>query len=496
MQSLFAMSDLKIYDTYKREIRVFKPIRHPFVGIYICGPTVYGHPHLGHARGPIVFDVLHRYLVYKGYKVRFVRNITDVGHLVNDADEGEDKIAKKARVEQLEPMEIAQFYTDSYHQMLQALNVRPASIEPRASGHIIEQIDMIKTIIDKGFAYESNGSVYFDVMKYSKDHDYGKLSGRILEDLIAGAGNEARELEGQDEKHHPNDFALWKKAGPEHIMRWPSPWSTGFPGWHIECSAMSRKYLGDTFDIHGGGMDLLFPHHESEIAQSHACTGHQPVNYWIHHNMITVNGQKMAKSLNNGISIDEFFSGNHHLLEKAYTPMTLKFFILQAHYRGTLDFSNTALQASEKGLNRLLQAGETLNRINPGNSSDIDADTLKVELEAALDDDLNTPILIAGLFDLVTKINTIAAGQMSIDNENLIKLKALYQTFVYDILGLKNESESSSDKVKGVMDILIELRQVAKQEKNYPLSDTIRKKLSEIGIELKDGKEGTTYTFN
>ena len=490
------MADLRLYDTYRRENRVFQPIRHPFVGIYICGPTVYGHPHLGHARGPIVFDVLHRYLVYKGYKVRFVRNITDVGHLVHDADEGEDKIAKKARVEELEPMEIAQFYTDSYHSMLQALNVRPASIEPRASGHIIEQIDMIKGIIEKGFAYESNGSVYFDVLKYSKDHDYGKLSGRILEDLIAGAGNEARELEGQDEKRNPNDFALWKKAGPEHIMRWPSPWSEGFPGWHIECSAMSRKYLGDTFDIHGGGMDLLFPHHESEIAQSTACTGHAPVNYWMHHNMITVNGQKMAKSLNNGISIDEFFSGNHHLLEKAYTPMTLKFFILQAHYRGTLDFSNAALQASEKGLNRLMQAGETLNRLKASVKNDLNLAEMKTELESALDDDLNTPILIAGLFDLVTKINLIDAGQLSIDATSLEQLKALYNTFVFDILGLKNETDAGSDKIKGVMELLIELRQEAKASKNYELSDTIRKKLSALGIELKDGKEGTTYSLN
>lgn len=490
------MSDLRIYDTYRRETRVFKPLNHPFVGIYICGPTVYGHPHLGHARGPVIFDVLHRYLIHKGYKVRFVRNITDVGHLVNDADEGEDKIAKKARVELLEPMEIAQFYTDSYNKMLLDLNIRPASIVPRASGHIIEQIEMISKIIENGFAYVSNGSVYFDVLKYSKDHDYGKLSGRILDDLIAGAGNESRELEGQDEKRNPNDFALWKKAGPEHIMQWNSPWSSGFPGWHIECSAMSRKYLGDTFDIHGGGMDLLFPHHESEIAQSQACTGHSPANYWMHHNMITVNSQKMAKSLNNGISIDEFFSGDNPLLEKAYSPMTLKFFILQAHYRGTLDFSNSALQASEKGLSRLLQAGETLERIKPSDKNDLDANTLYLELEAALDEDLNTPVLIAGLFEMVTKINQIASEQLSINQENLDVLKSIYKTFVYDILGFKNELESGSDKIKGVMDVLIELRNQAKAEKNYQLSDTIRLKLSDIGVELKDGKDGTTYTIN
>jgi cysteinyl-tRNA synthetase len=490
------MTPLKIYDTYSRETRPFEPINAPFVGIYVCGPTVYGHPHLGHARGPVVFDVLHRFLVHKGYKVRFVRNVTDVGHLVNDADEGEDKIAKKAKVEQLEPMEIAQFYTDSYHHMLHAMNVRPASIEPRASGHIIEQIEMIKSIIDKGYAYESNGSVYFDVLSYSKSHDYGKLSGRVIEDLIAGAGNEARDLEGQDEKKNANDFALWKKAGPEHIMQWPSPWSNGFPGWHIECSAMSRKYLGDTFDIHGGGMDLLFPHHESEIAQSMACTGHQPARYWMHHNMITVNGQKMAKSLNNGISIEEFFSGNHHLLEKAYTPMTLKFFILQAHYRGTLDFSNTALQASEKGLNRLLTADETLKTIKPSSSSDIQVNDIAQKLENALNEDLNTPILIAELFDVVTKINQMASGQLQINAEDLKVLQVLYTTYVFDILGLKKESEATSEKIEGVMQLLIDLRNEAKADKNYALSDTIRKKLSEIGIELKDGKEGTSFSIN
>ncbi len=490
------MTPLKIYDTYKRETLVFEPINHPFVGIYVCGPTVYGHPHLGHARGPIVFDVLHRFLLHKGYKVRFVRNITDVGHLVNDADEGEDKITKKAKIEQLEPMEIAQYYTDSYNSMLLALNIKPASIVPRASGHIIEQIEMIKTIIDNGFAYESNGSVYFDVLSYSKTHDYGKLSGRILEDLIAGAGNEARELEGQDEKRNPNDFALWKKAGPEHIMQWPSPWSNGFPGWHIECSAMSKKYLGETFDIHGGGMDLLFPHHESEIAQSVACSGHQPAKFWMHHNMITVNGQKMAKSLNNGISIEEFFSGNNPLLEKAYTPMTLRFFILQAQYRGTLDFSNAALQASEKGLNRLLIADDTLKGLKANGETNFSIDAIESELESALNEDLNTPILIAGLFDLVSKINLLAVGQLNISEVDLQRLKSLYQTYVFDILGLQKEAEASSEKIDGVMSVLIDLRNQAKADKNYALSDAIRKKLSDVGIELKDGKEGTTYSFN
>lgn len=488
------MSALRLYDTYKREIRAFEPINPPFVGIYVCGPTVYGHPHLGHARGPVVFDVLHRYLQHLNFKVRFVRNITDVGHLVNDADEGDDKIAKKARLEQLEPMEIAQFYSDSYHKMLNSLNVIPASIEPRASGHIIEQIEMIQSIIENGFAYESNGSVYFDVIGYSKTNNYGKLSGRVLEDLIAGAGNEARELEGQDEKRNPNDFALWKKAGVEHIMQWSSPWGKGFPGWHIECSAMSKKYLGETFDIHGGGMDLLFPHHESEIAQSVACGGKQPANYWMHHNMITVNSQKMAKSLNNGISIDEFFSGNNALLEKAYSPMTLKFFILQAHYRGTLDFSNDALKAAEKGLNRLLQASETLKNLKTGKTSEVDINSLCNKCYAALNEDLNTPILIATLFDLVSLINTIASGNIQISPSDLEILQKNYNTFVFDILGLKVEKSEKSEKTDGLMQMLIEMRNEAKASKNYALSDLIRNKLSEIGFELKDGKEGTTYS--
>lgn len=488
------MKTLRLYDTYKRNVVDFEPINPPFAGIYICGPTVYGNPHLGHARGPVVFDVLHRYMRHLGYKVRFVRNITDVGHLVNDADEGEDKIARKARLEQLEPMEIAQYYTDSYHSMLQQLNVLPASIEPRASGHIIEQIEMISEIMEKGYAYEANGSVYFDVLGYSANHDYGKLSGRVLEDLIAGAGNEARELEAQDEKRNPNDFALWKKAGPEHIMQWSSPWGKGFPGWHIECSAMSKKYLGETFDIHGGGMDLLFPHHESEIAQSVACSGKQPARYWMHHNMITVNGQKMAKSLNNGISIDEFFSGNNPLLEKAYSPMTLKFFILQAHYRGTLDFSNSALQASEKGLSRLLEASRTLKKLKTSADSSVDAAALKQACYDALSEDLNTPVLIAVLFEMVSSINSISAGLMQIDQANLDILSEIYNTFVTDILGLKTESAATAGKTDGLMQIIIDMRNKAKADKNYALSDEIRDKLKLAGFELKDGKEGTSYS--
>lgn len=490
------MSSLKLYDTYKRETLEFKAKNPPFVGIYVCGPTVYGNPHLGHARGPVIFDVLHRYLKHLGYQVRFVRNITDVGHLVNDADSGEDKIAKKARLEQLEPMEIAQFYTDTYHSMLQAMHILPASIEPRASGHIIEQIEMIQEIIQNGFAYEANGSVYFDVKAYSQKHDYGKLSGRVLEDLIAGAGNEARTLEGQEEKRNPNDFALWKKASAEHIMQWNSPWGKGFPGWHIECSAMSKKYLGETFDIHGGGMDLLFPHHESEVAQSMACSGHQPANYWMHHNMITVNGQKMAKSLNNGISIDEFFSGKNPLLEKAYSPMTLKFFILQAHYRGTLDFSNAALQASEKGLSRLLEGVQTAARLKPSDRSSFEVKPLVEACYEALNEDLNTPILIAALFELLNQINLLAADKATLTEADLNSLKSAYSLFLSDILGLEANQSQNSEKTTDLIQMLIQLRQEAKAQKNYALSDQIRIQLSEIGIELKDSKEGTHFTIH
>ena len=489
------MQNIQLYNTYTRTIEKFEPLQPPFVGIYLCGPTVYGLPHLGHVRGPVFFDILHRYLKKCDYKVRLVRNITDVGHLVNDADEGEDKIAKLAKIEQLEPMEVAQFYTNKYHEMLNALNLFPASIEPRASGHIIEQIEMIETIINTGYAYASNGSVYFDVLKYSETNDYGKLSGRVLEDLIAGAGNEARELEGQEEKRNPNDFALWKKAGPEHIMQWNSPWSRGFPGWHIECSAMSKKYLGDTFDIHGGGMDLLFPHHESEIAQSTACTSHNPAKYWMHHNMITINGQKMAKSLNNGISVQAFFSGDHPLLEKAYSPMTLKFFILMAHYRGTLDFSNTALQAAEKGLSRLMAASETLKKLS---TSSIENGSVKVlidEAYQALNDDLNTPILISKLFELATIINSANGGTASISNDELNLLNTHFDTFIFDILGLKAELSANNEKLDGVMQMLLTMRNEAKLNKNYALSDEIRNKLSDLGFEIKDGKEGSSYTI-
>lgn len=482
---------LHLYNTLTRKIEVFSPITAPFVGIYLCGPTVYGEPHLGHVRGPVTFDILNRYLLHLGYKVRFVRNITDVGHLTDDSDDGDDKILKKAIVEKLEPMEIAQKYTYSYHQMLNSLNVIPASIEPRASGHIIEQIAMIEELIKKGYAYESRGSVYFDVSAYSKDYPYGELSGRITEELLAGSSR--RTLEGQDEKRNPTDFALWKKADKTHIMKWTSPWSEGFPGWHIECSAMSKKYLGETFDIHGGGMDLLFPHHESEIAQSKGCTGHTPAKYWVHHNMITINGQKMAKSLNNGILAKDFFTGNHPLLTQAYSPMNLKFFIMQAHYRGTLDFSNDALQAADKGLERIFNAVETLKELKPSTQG-WDAESWKQNCYNALNDDLNTPILIAHLFDAVKAINSIKSGLETIDTDGLKLLQTNFNVFVTDILGLKNTTQSKSDnKEDDLIKLLIEIREKAKMEKNYAFSDHIRYQLSNIGIELKDSKEGTTF---
>lgn len=486
---------MKLYNSYSRQLEEFKPISEGFAGIYICGPTVYAEPHLGHIRGPIVFDILHRYLLHQGLKVRFVRNITDVGHLVNDADEGEDKLAAKAKVEQLEPMEIAHKYTLSYQDMLDATNVLPASIEPRASGHIIEQIEMIEQILEQGFAYESNGSIYFDVKKYADQHDYGKLSGRKLDELIAGAGNEARALSGQEEKRNPEDFALWKKAEPMHIMQWPSPWSQGFPGWHIECSAMSRKYLGNEFDIHGGGMDLLFPHHESEIAQSTASCGSNPARYWMHHNMVTINGQKMAKSLGNGISIKELFSGNHPLLDQAYDGMTLRLFILQAHYRSTLDFSNQALQAAEKGLHRLLKAVKTCENLKASEASDVNIAEALNGFYAALDDDLNTPVAIAHLFDLVKMINQINAGEANISETDLQLLQKDFPSIIIDILGLESKESAQSNQdedINFLLDTLLHLRSEAKASKNYALSDQIRDKLSAIGYVIKDSKDGAS----
>jgi cysteinyl-tRNA synthetase len=447
-------------------------------------------------RGPVVFDVLRRYLEHLGYKVRHVRNITDVGHLVGDVDEGEDKLQKQARLEQVEPMEVAQTYTLAYNEMIRLMGVLPPGIEPRASGHIIEQIEMISVIIDAGLAYEVNGSVYFDVLAYAKNNAYGKLSGRVLEDLIAGAGNEARELEGQEEKRNPNDFALWKKADPEHIMQWSSPWGKGYPGWHIECSAMSRKYLGDVFDIHGGGMDLLFPHHESEIAQSTACTGHNPARFWVHHNMITINGQKMAKSLGNGITVEELFSGKHPLLQQAYSPMTLRFFILQAHYRGTLDFSNEALQASEKGLQRLWKAAETASGLKAAAQNDYDVNGIVAACAAAMNDDLNTPQVIAQLFEAARVANLCNDGKLALDAANIEALQQLFKVWMEDILGIRTESAGDDQALDGVMQMLLDMRAKAKADKNYALSDEIRNRLSALGLVIRDGKDGSSWSRN
>lgn len=484
-----------IYSTLSRKKEIFEPIAPPHVGMYVCGPTVYGDPHLGHARSAITFDLLFRYLKYLGYKVRYVRNITDVGHLENDADNGEDKLVKKARIAQLEPMEVAKFYTDRYHDMMDRLNVCRPSIEPNASGHIMEQIDMIRQILDAGFAYVENGSVYFDVVKYSQKYHYGKLSGRIVEDLLTAT---RENLEGQEEKHNSVDFALWKKAQPEHIMRWHSPWSDGFPGWHLECSAMGRKYLGEIFDIHGGGIDLLFPHHESEIAQSQIANGNEPCRYWMHNNMITVNGQKMGKSLGNSIMLEEFFTGNHKLLVQAYDPMTVRFFILQAHYRSTLDFSNDALQAAEKGLKRLMQAAKTLNIIMPSEDTTDNETITSIEKACydALDDDLNSPIAISLLFEAVRIINSVADKKAKINILDLNKLKNLFKNVAFDILGLKDESIGNSEELaSSLIKIIIDLRQQSKNNKDWQTSDSIRKQLTELGITVKDTKEGTDWSM-
>ena len=483
---------LFIYNTLNRKKELFEPLNAPFVGLYVCGPTVYGDAHLGHARPAITFDLLFRYLTHLEYKVRYVRNITDVGHLVNDADEGEDKIAKKARLEQLEPMEVVQFFTDRYHKDMDDLNVRKPSIEPRASGHIIEQIDVIEKLIENGFAYESNGSIYFDVEAYSKKYDYGKLSGRKIEELIANT----RELEGQSEKKNSFDFALWKKAAPEHIMRWPSKWSDGFPGWHLECSAMSQKYLGTEFDIHGGGLDLQFPHHECEIAQSTGAYGKEAVKYWMHNNMITINGQKMGKSLGNFITLSQMFSGENDVLEQAYSPMTVRFFMLQAHYRSPLDFSNEALKAAEKGFFRLLAAMATLDKIQAKDSSSVKLDELKTKCYEALNDDLNTPILIAHLFDGVKTINSLAAGTESITAEDLEELKALYRTLVYDVLGLQEEGsveEGNNEMLDKVISLLLTTRNEAKKNKDWATADKIRDELTNLGITVKDTKDGSEW---
>lgn len=486
--------NLNIYNTLTRKKELFEPLHPPYVGLYVCGPTVYGDAHLGHARPAITFDLLFRYLKHIGYKVRYVRNITDVGHLENDCDDGEDKIAKKARLEKLEPMEVVQHYTTRYHQDMDALKVIRPSIEPHASGHIIEQIEMIESILDKGFAYEVNGSVYFDVVEYNKKYNYGKLSGRKLDDLICNT----RDLEGQDEKKNNADFALWKKASPNHIMRWKSPWGEGFPGWHIECSAMSKKYLGEKFDIHGGGMDLLFPHHECEIAQSVAATGNEAVNYWVHNNMITINGQKMGKSLDNFITLREFFNGNHKALKKEYSPMTLRFFILQAHYRSTLDFSNEALIAAEKGLERLMEAKNKIEKIEPGKKGNVSIDQIKNKCYDALNDDLNTPIAISHLFDAVKIINSAFDKKTSLDKSQIDELSNLFNIFLNDIFGIESsqQADSSDDnKVEELMDVILEVRKNAREKKDFQISDYIRDKLNELNIEIKDTKEGASWSI-
>jgi len=499
--------NLLVYNTLTRQKELFRPLNAPHVGMYVCGPTVYGDAHLGHARPAITFDIVFRYLQHLGYKVRYVRNITDVGHLEHDADEGEDKIAKKARLEQLEPMEVAQYYTNRFHDAMAALNVLPPSIEPHATGHIIEQEQLVQEILDNGFAYESNGSVYFDVEAYNKKHKYGILSGRNLDDII----NNSRELAGVGEKKNQADFALWKKAQPEHIMRWPSKWGDGFPGWHCECTAMGRKYLGTHFDIHGGGMDLVFPHHECEIAQAVASQGDQMVHYWIHNNMITINGQKMGKSLGNFITLQEFFDGSHkdkdgkEMLAQAYAPMTIRFFILQAHYRSTVDFSNDALISAEKGLERLIDAHKALKSIQPTNEGTVDmafVEDLRQKCYEALNDDFNTPIVISHLFDATRVINQIVDKKATITAAVLDELTKVFELFAFDILGLKasangqNGGAAREEAFGKVVDMLLEQRMKAKANKDWATSDMIRDQLAALGFEVKDTKDGFTWKLN
>jgi cysteinyl-tRNA synthetase len=495
---------LFIYNSLTRKKELFVPLVPMHAGMYVCGPTVYGDPHLGHARPAITFDLVFRYLKHIGYKVRYVRNITDVGHLEGDADAGDDKIGKKARLEQLEPMEVVQYYTNRYHELMAKLNLLNPSIEPHASGHIIEQIAMVQKILDAGFAYERNGSIYFDIEKYNQKYPYGILSGRKVDELIAYT----RELDGQEEKKSSFDFALWKKATPEHIMRWPSPWGEGYPGWHLECSAMGTKYLGEQFDIHGGGMDLLFPHHESEIAQSMAANDKMPVRYWMHNNMITINGQKMGKSLGNALSLEDFFSGSNPLLEKAYSPMTIRFFILQAHYRGTLDFSNEALQASEKGLRKLYAAlkivvsrQSSVGGQQPGTRNPEPETVSKtisdfvISCYSAMNDDFNSPVVIAQLFDMARLINLVKEGKEKLSENDLAVLGETYRTFMADILGLEPEEQSGQkdEIIGGLMNTIIDIRAEARAKKDFAISDHIRDKLLKINIQIKDGKDGATW---
>jgi len=474
-------------NTLTRRKELFEPLAPPFAGMYVCGPTVYSEAHLGHARPAVTFDLLYRYLMHLGYSVRYVRNITDVGHLENETDEtGEDKITRKARQEHLEPMEVVQKYMNSFHAAMERLNTLPPSIEPRATGHIIEQQQLIERLIENGYAYEANGSVYFDVDKYDGKYSYGILSGRVLEDMRANS----RALEGQDEKRGQFDFALWKKASPGHIMHWPSKWSEGFPGWHLECSVMSTKYLGETFDIHGGGMDLIFPHHECEIAQSTASQGHPPVKYWVHNNMVTINGQKMARSLGNFITLEEMFSGSHKLLLRAYSPMTIRFFMLQAQYRSTLDFSNEALLAASLGLQKLMNAEKTLKGLVPSDISTVDITGISNSCYEAMNDDMNTPVAIAHLFDAVRIINLVNDGKEKLTGEDISSLSELFRIFIHDLFGLKAEESDGNDRLAGVLTLLLDMRQEAKARKEWGVSDRIRDRLSELGITVKDRKEG------
>mgnify|MGYP001426904468 FL=1 len=492
--SLFSEHNISIYNSISGQKEVFKPINEGNIGMYVCGPTVYSNVHLGNLRTFMSFDMIFRYFKHLGYKVRYVRNITDAGHLENDADEGEDRIAKKARIEQIEPMEVVQKYTVDFHNILNLFNFLPPSIEPTATGHIVDQIEIIKIILEKGMAYEVNGSVYFDVLKYNKSYDYGVLSGRKIEDLI----HNTRSLEGQTDKKNPQDFALWKKAEPKHIMRWPSPWGMGFPGWHIECTAMSIKYLGKHFDIHGGGIDLKFPHHECEIAQAKAWNDCSPVNYWVHANMLTLNGQKMAKSTANNILPSDILSGNTNQLSKGFSPSVVRFFMMQAHYRSILDFSNDALLASEKGFLKLMDALKTLMNLTPSNAAtNFDVSNWKQRCYDAMNDDFNTPMLISEIFSAVKYINQIKDGSSSIDAENLKTLKATLNSFVFEVLALQENTNSNSDKkLRETIEILIALRKQARDQKNFGLSDQIRDQLAEIDIQLKDGKDGTTFILD
>ncbi|MEM0543562.1 cysteine--tRNA ligase [Flavobacterium sp. j3] len=491
---LIKNNSLKIYNSLTGQKELFTPVHEGNVGMYVCGPTVYSNVHLGNVRTFMSFDMIFRYLLHLGYKVRYVRNITDVGHIVDDVDDGEDKIAKKARVEQLEPMEIVQRYTVDFHHVLKQFNFLPPSIEPTATGHIIEQIEIVKQIIDKGFAYETNGSVYFDVVKFNETNHYGKLSGRNIDEMLANT----RDTDGQSDKKNPQDFALWKKAEPEHIMRWPSPWGIGFPGWHLECTAMSTKYLGETFDIHGGGMDLKFPHHECEIAQNEACTGHSPVNYWMHANMLTLNGKKMSKSTGNNILPDEIYNGGSPFLSKAFSPNVARFFMMQAHYRSILDFTNDGIVAAEKGFNRLMEGLEILKNLQPSNTSTLDLHSWKQDCYDAMNDDFNTPILIANLFEGIRFVNVVNDGKESLNADDLKMLSETLHTFIFDVIGIKNERNSSNnaDKLEGVVEMLITMRKEARANKNFQLSDEIRDNLLALGIQLKDGKEGTSFSIS